>query len=67
MQEFHTKVNKMTRIIKNISSTQRHVNPKIIAKALGVDEVGVKIDTRNGMGLFVDFLNVRDDLEFEKK
>ena len=38
----------MTKTIKNISLTQRQINPKVIANALGAEEAGVKIDTRQG-------------------
>ena len=35
-------------IVKNIGTTQRQINPKVIANALGAEEAGVKIDTRQG-------------------
>ena len=38
----------MAKTIKNTSSTQRQINPKVIANALGAEEAGVKIDTRQG-------------------
>jgi hypothetical protein len=45
---FKKEVSKMIKTIKNTSSTQRQINPKIIANALGAEEAGVKIDTRQG-------------------
>ncbi len=38
----------MVKVIKNIGPTQRHINPKVVAKTLGADRIGVKIDTRQG-------------------
>lgn len=38
----------MAKIIKNIGSTQRQIDTKVVAKALGAEKVGIKIDTRQG-------------------
>ncbi len=38
----------MPKIIKDIGSTKRLISPKKVAKALGAEDVGVKIDTRQG-------------------
>ncbi len=38
----------MATIIKDIGKTKRKVDGKVIAKALGAEEVGTKIDTRRG-------------------
>ena len=38
----------MTKAIKDIGITQRRVSPKLVAKDLGAESVGVEIDTRRG-------------------
>lgn len=38
----------MAKVIKNTGPTQRQINPKVIAKTLGAERVGIKIDTRQG-------------------
>jgi hypothetical protein len=38
----------MAKKIKDTGKTQRRVNPKLIAKALGAEDTGVEIDTRKG-------------------
>ncbi len=39
----------MTRIIKNTGRTQREIDPKELANALGAEDVGLKIDTKQGV------------------
>lgn len=38
----------MAKIIKDIGKTKRKIDAKVIANALGAEEVGTKIDTRRG-------------------
>lgn len=38
----------MAKVIKNTGPIQRQVNPKVVAKTLGAERVGIKIDTRQG-------------------
>ena len=38
----------MARVIKNVGKTQRCVDAKVVAKALGAEKVGIKIDTKSG-------------------
>lgn len=38
----------MTKAIKDIGITQRRVSPKLVAKDLGAESIGVEIDTRRG-------------------
>jgi len=38
----------MAKIFKDIAKTKRKINPEVIAKALGAEKVGTKIDTRRG-------------------
>jgi len=41
-------VSNMPKIIKDIGPTRRLINPKKVAKALGAEYAGVKIDTKQG-------------------
>lgn len=41
-------VRKMTKIIKNIGGTQRRIDANSIARVLGGEKVGVRIDTKQG-------------------
>lgn len=38
----------MARKIKDTGKTQRRVNAKLVAKALGAEDAGIEIDTRQG-------------------
>lgn len=38
----------MIRTIKNTGPAQRQISTKVVAKALGAEKVGIKIDTRQG-------------------
>lgn len=38
----------MAKIIKNTGPTQRQIDTKAVAKVLGAEKVGIKIDTRQG-------------------
>ncbi len=38
----------MARVIKNVGKTQRRVDTKVVAKALGAEKAGIKIDIRQG-------------------
>lgn len=38
----------MEKIIKNTGPTQRLVDTKVVAKALGAEKTGIKIDTKQG-------------------
>ena len=43
----------MTRKIKNTGRTQREIDPKVLARDLGAENAGIKIDTKQGvMSLF---------------
>lgn len=41
-------MNKMAKIIKNTGPSQRQIDTKVVANALGAEKVGIKIDTRQG-------------------
>ena len=38
----------MVKVIKNTGPTQKRINPKVVAKTLGAERIGIKIDTRQG-------------------
>ncbi len=38
----------MVKVIKNTGPTQKQINPKVVAKTLGAERIGIKIDTRQG-------------------
>lgn len=38
----------MKKTIKDMGATQRRLKPKLVAKALGAEDTGIKIDTRRG-------------------
>ena len=38
----------MVKVIKNTGPTQRQINPKVVAKTLGAERIGIKIDTGQG-------------------